>query len=55
MTFDKHGIMEEDLGPVLLVSWTEVMIKRDSWGNLYLQLYLTGSFSKLAIKYDTAL
>ena len=28
--------MEKDLGPVLLVSWTEVMIKRDSWGHSYL-------------------
>ena len=28
--------MEEDFGPVLLVSWTEVMIKRDSWGHSYL-------------------
>ena len=28
--------MEDDLSPVLLVSWTEVMIKRDSWGYLYL-------------------
>ena len=28
--------MEDDLSPVLLVSWTEVMIKRDSWGYSYL-------------------
>ena len=28
--------MEEDLGPILLVSGAEVMIKRDSWGHSYL-------------------
>ena len=28
--------MEEDLGPILLVSRAEVMIKRDSWGHSYL-------------------
>ena len=28
--------MEEDLSPILLVSSAEVMIKRDSWGHLYL-------------------
>lgn len=27
--------MEEDLGPILLVSRAEVMIKRDSWGHSY--------------------
>ena len=30
-----HGIIEEDLGSILLVSGTEVMIKRDSWGHSY--------------------
>ena len=28
--------MEEDLGPILLVSRAEVMIERDSWGHSYL-------------------
>ena len=28
--------MEKDLGPILLVSGAEVMIKRDSWGHSYL-------------------
>ena len=28
--------MEEDLGPILLVSGAEVMIERDSWGHSYL-------------------
>ena len=28
--------MKEDLGPILLVSGAEVMIKRDSWGHSYL-------------------
>ena len=28
--------MEEDLGPILLVSRAEVMIKTDSWGHSYL-------------------
>ena len=28
--------MEEDLGPVLLVSWTKVIIKNDNWGHSYL-------------------
>ena len=28
--------MEEGLGPILLVSRAEVMIKRDSWGQSYL-------------------
>ena len=33
---EKKRIMEEDLGPILLVSSAEVMIKRDSWGHSYL-------------------
>ena len=28
--------MEEDLGPIVLVSRAEVNIKRDSWGHSYL-------------------
>ena len=36
--------MEEDLGPILLVSRAEVMIKRDSWGHSY--LIVRGGFMK---------
>ena len=29
----QHGIIEQDEGPILLVSRAFVMIKRDSWGH----------------------
>jgi hypothetical protein len=32
----QHGIIKEDFGLILLVSRTEVMINRDSWGGSYL-------------------
>ena len=31
----QHGIIEYDFGLILLVSETEVMINRDSWGHSY--------------------